>query len=111
MIEFEKINDKGEKITAYTHKNFLSKHYNEEIVKAELGNKKVAATSFWATGILTYFVYIYIIKGNNSSPRYSFIRPKQIIIQGSSLDCFWYSRSFYLLIRIFNLFKIIKINT
>lgn len=31
MIEFEKINDKGEKLKAYTHRNYLSKFYNSEI--------------------------------------------------------------------------------
>jgi len=31
MIEFERTNEKGDRVTAYTHKNYLSTHYNSEI--------------------------------------------------------------------------------
>lgn len=56
MIEFEKTNDKGERLKAYTHKSYLSKAYNSEILSIEKRNQNTINVIFYGTTILSYWV-------------------------------------------------------
>lgn len=63
MIEFEKVNEKGERLKAYTHQNYLSKSYTSEICNLERRNQTIINVIFYGTTIVSYWVQLYITQG------------------------------------------------
>lgn len=60
MIEFERINEKGDRVKAYTHKSYLSSHYDQEVSKIESRNQTWTNVTFYGTGIISYWVIFLI---------------------------------------------------
>lgn len=58
MIEFERTNEKGDRVKAYTHKSYLSNQYNSEITRLQQRNQTWSGVAMYGTTILTYWVYI-----------------------------------------------------
>lgn len=62
MIEFDRINEKGDKVKAYTHKSYLSSNYDQEVSKIESRNHTWTNVTFYGTGIISYWVIFVITK-------------------------------------------------
>ncbi len=56
MIEFERTNEKGDRVKAYTHQSYLSHHFNSEINRLKSKYQTWSNTTFFATTIATYWV-------------------------------------------------------
>lgn len=56
MIEFERTNEKGDRVKAYTHKSFLSSQYDTEVTRLEKKYQTWSGVTFYGTAILSYWV-------------------------------------------------------
>jgi hypothetical protein len=56
MIEVQRTNEKGEKIVAYTHQNYLSSHFKSEIDRVTKKYSTISYFIMFGTIIATYRV-------------------------------------------------------
>ena len=63
MIEFERTNEKGDKVTAYTHRNYLSGNFNSEIQRLQSRNQTWVGVALYGTTILSYWVFCNLFSG------------------------------------------------
>jgi hypothetical protein len=64
MIEFQRTNEKGETVKAYTHKSYLSSQYESEISKLQKKSQTWSNVTLYGTTIISYWVKLFVIKGS-----------------------------------------------
>ena len=65
MIAFERTNEKGDKVTAYTHQNYLSGNFNSEIQRLQQRNQTWSGVALYGTTILSYWVFYNLFSGTS----------------------------------------------
>jgi hypothetical protein len=66
MIHFERTNEKGDKVTAYTHENYLSGHFKSEMDRVLKKYKTWAGVVMYGTTIASYWVFIHLSQAFNN---------------------------------------------
>lgn len=67
MIEFERTNEKGDRVKAYTHQSYLSQHFNSEITSLKSKYQTYSSVAWYGTTIVTYWVFIELFRHSTSS--------------------------------------------
>ncbi len=67
MIEFERTNEKGDKVKAYTHQSYLSHQFNSQITGLKSKYQTYSSVVLYGTTIATYWVYIHLRRQSTGS--------------------------------------------
>ena len=85
MIEFERTNEKGDKVTAYTHRNYLSQRFNSEIERLQQRNQTWAGVALYGTTILSYWVFSNLSQALHNVPVLNNIVSTKLSMKGRFL--------------------------
>jgi hypothetical protein len=66
MIQFERTNEKGDKVTAYTHENYLSGHFKSEMDRVVKKYQTWAGVVMYGTTIASYWVFMHLSQAFNN---------------------------------------------
>jgi hypothetical protein len=66
MIQFERTNEKGDKVTAYTHENYLSGHFKSEMDRVVKKSQTWAGVVMYGTTIASYWVFSCLFQAFNN---------------------------------------------
>lgn len=66
MIQFERTNEKGDIVTAYTHENYLSGHFKSEMDRVVKKSQTWAGVVMYGTTIASYWVFSCLFQAFNN---------------------------------------------
>ena len=66
MIQFERTNEKGDKVAAYTHENYLSGHFKSERKRVLKKYQTWASVVMYGTTIASYWVFSCLFQAFNN---------------------------------------------